>query len=58
MYKDIREEIKANLGEMNFEERGLEVMLGKGDAQETKEAMNYIKRAEARRRRLLDIHGG
>ena len=58
MYKDYREELKANLGGMNFEERGLEVMLGKGDAEETKEAMKFIKRAEARRRRLLDIHGG
>ena len=58
MYKYIREELKANLEEVKFDERGLDVMMGKGDAEQTNEAMTYIKRAEARRRRLLDIYGG
>ena len=55
MYDDIREEFKKKIDEKDYRDRGLEMMLGKGDSEELKHAMVYVNRAMARRRRILEL---
>ena len=53
MYDDFRKQLIRRLGEGNYEGREMEVMMGKGKEEETREAITYIKRAMARRERIL-----
>ena len=53
MYDDFRKHLVRRIGEENYEGREMEVMMGKGKEEETREAITYIKRAMARRERIL-----
>ena len=57
MYNDIREEVVAKVGIEVFRQRGLALMMGNGNSAETKAALSYIKRADARRKRTLALRG-
>jgi len=45
------------VGRRILEERGFELLMGKGEEKETDIAIRYIKRANARRRRILNMKG-
>jgi hypothetical protein len=53
MYADLRRETIKSIGTEIFQKRGREIMLGKGNKEEIKQAFKYIKMASARRRRIL-----
>ena len=58
MYEDLREEaMKGVVGEQ-FQERGLERLMGKGSREDTERAVVFIKRALARRRKILMMREG
>ena len=53
MYDDFRNELIRGVGEEKYKGREIEVMMGKGKEEETGEAIIYIKKAMARRERIL-----
>ena len=53
MYGDLRSDFIESIGTEIFQKRGRKIMLGKGSKEELKQAFKYIKRASARRRRIL-----
>jgi hypothetical protein len=53
MYDDFRKYLVRRIGEEKYEGREMEVMMGKGKEEETRKAITYIKRAMARRERIL-----
>ena len=53
MDDDIRKETVEELGQAKYESRGLDILLGKGNMEEIKIGATYIKRAIARRERVL-----
>ena len=55
MYENIRQEVVEKIWEEKFKEKGIELMMGKGNETEISYAVEYIKRATARRRRLLEF---
>ena len=57
IYNDIREEVVAEVGIEVFRQRGLDLMMGNGNSAETNAALSYIKRADARRKRILTLRG-
>ena len=57
IYNDIREEVVAEVGIEVFRLRGLDLMMGNGNSAETNAALSYIKRANARRKRILTLRG-
>ena len=58
MYEDLREEAMRGVKGEQFQERGLEKLMGKGSREETERVVIYIKRALARRRRVLELREG
>ena len=57
IYNDIREVMIAEVGKKEFEQRGLALMMGKCNSTDTIAAIKYIKRAIARRSRILNLKG-
>ena len=53
MYDDFRRDLIKGVGEENFARREIEIMMGKEKEGETREAIIYIKKAMARRERIL-----
>ena len=46
IYEDLQVELKKEMGEANYQERGFEVMMGKGSHKEIEQAIVYITRAQ------------
>ena len=58
MYEDLREEAMVGVVGEQFQEIGAEKLLGKGSREDISRVVVYIKRALARRRRLLELREG
>ena len=58
MYEDLREEAMVGVIGVQFQEIGIEKLLGKGNKQDIERVVVYIKRALARRRRILELREG
>ena len=58
MYEDLREEAMEGVVGEQFQERGMEKLMGKGSKEEIERVVVYIKRALARRRRILKLREG
>ena len=57
LYDDIREVVRDKIGEDKIRKHGLEIMLGKTSKGNLQHVLRYIRMAEARRRRTLDLKG-
>ena len=57
LYSNIREDMIAEVGKEEFKQRGLAMMMGKGNSAETIAAIKFIKRAIAKRSRMLELRG-
>ena len=58
MYEDLREEAMVGVIGVQFQEIGIEKLLGKGNKHDIERVVVYIKRALARRRRILELREG
>ena len=58
MYEDLREEAMVGVVGEQFQEVGVEKLLGKGSREDIARVVVYIKRALARRRILLELREG
>ena len=58
MYEDLREEAMMGVVGLQFQELSLEKLLGKGNRQDIERVVVYIRRAQGRRRRILEMREG
>ena len=58
MYEDLREEAMMGVVGVQFQELSLEKLLGKGNRQDIERVVVYIRRAQGRRRRILEMREG
>ena len=57
-YEDIRKECLDKIGRRGEEPEVEEIMFGNGSREEIKEVIRYVKRANARRERMMEFLGG
>ena len=57
-YEDIRKECLEKIGRREDEPEVEEIMFGNGSREEIKEVIRYVKRANARRKRMMEFLGG
>ena len=57
VYSDLRQEVIDKVGQEEFDNRGLEIMMGTGTKKLTQTVIKFVQKAMARRTRVLRLRG-
>ena len=57
VYSDLRQDVINTVGPVEFDTRGMDIMMGNGNPEVTAVVIKYVQKAMARRTRVLGLRG-